>query len=516
MRFLFAVLMAAMPVWAQPAGLDAWVERARATFDVPGIAVAIVKDGKPVVLKGYGVRRLGDAAAVDAKTLFGIASNTKAFTAAALAILVDEGKVRWDDPVQKHLPSFQLADALVTRELTVRDLLCHRSGLGLGAGDLLYWPDTKFTRDQVLAAARHIAPASSFRSRYAYNNLMFVVAGEVVRAASGLSYDEFVKQRIFAPAGMKSSRITSVGLGGGENFAAPHSRGWRLEGAPLQPIAMTKDDTWAAAAGVRSNVEDLARWVGVQLGRGEMEGGKRLFSEAASREMWAPQTIIAVSDPPAALAATKANFAAYGLGWSLRDYKGRKLVSHGGALTGMVSRTLLVPEEGLGIVILTNQEESAAMASIEYHILDHYLQLPAADWIGLYAQQREERMKRAREAEQKQEQARRKDTRPSLEWAKYAGAYQDGWYGKVSVKEAGGKLTLDFEQTPGMVADLAHWHHDTFKAVFRDTTIPDAWVTFAIDRRAEVSEIRMEATSPLADFSFDYQDLTLRRQRSGR
>ncbi|MDX2151197.1 MAG: serine hydrolase [Bryobacteraceae bacterium] len=512
MRVLLVFVMAAACALGQPADLDAWVERVRATFDVPGIAVGIVKDGKAVVLRGYGVRRLGEAAAVDAKTLFGIASNTKAFTAAALAILVDEGKVKWDDPVQKHLPSFALADPWVTRELTVRDLLCHRSGLGLGAGDLMYWPDTTFTRAQVLEGARHLRAATSIRSKYAYNNLMFVVAGEVVRAASGISYDDFVKQRIFAPLGMNASRMTSVGLKAGDNAAAPHSRGWRLEGT-LRPIAMTKDDTWAAAAGVRSNVEELAKWVAVQLKRGEMEGGKRLFSEAVSREMWAAQTVIAVSEPTGALAATKANFAAYGLGWSLRDYKGRKLVAHGGALTGMVSNTLLVPEEKLGIVILTNQEETGAMASIYYHVLDHYFGLPGTDWIGIYAKQREERMKRAKEAEKKQEDARARDTRPSLAAGKYAGEYRDAWYGKVSVKEDGGRLMMNFEQTPGMVADLSHWHHDTYKAVFRDNTIPDAWVTFLLDRAGAVERVKMEATSALADFSFDYHDLDLQRQQ---
>jgi CubicO group peptidase (beta-lactamase class C family) len=255
MRFAALLLLIARLAAAQPADLDAWVERSMKTFDVPGVAIGIVKDGKVVVARGYGVRKLGEPARVDEHTLFGIASNTKAFTAAAVGILVDEGKVSWDDPVQKHLPSFQLYDPYVSRELTVRDLLSHRSGLGLGAGDLLFWPDTDVTRAQVLAGARFIRPASSLRSWYAYNNLAFVVAGEVVHAASGREWDDFVRERIFAPLGMTETRISGWP---GSNVAVPHSRGWRLEGT-LTPIPPTQDRTWAAAAGIRAGAGDLTK-----------------------------------------------------------------------------------------------------------------------------------------------------------------------------------------------------------------------------------------------------------------
>lgn len=508
MRLLLFVLAATL-AFAQPSDLDAWVQRTMKVFEVPGIAVGIVKDGKPVLLKGYGVRRLGDPAPVDEHTLFGIASNSKAFTSAAAGMLVDEGKLKWDDPVQKHLPAFQLADPYITRELTVRDLLCHRSGLGLGAGDLLFWPDTDVSRAEVLAAARHLPIASSFRSRYAYNNLTFVVAGEVVRAVSGKSWEDFVRERIFAPLGMRESEITSLGFRAGRNVASPHSRGWRLEGT-LTPIPWTRDDTWAAAAGIKSSVSDLARWVLAQLNEGRIDDSRRLWSEAVAKEMWAPQTIVNISDPPAGLQATKPNFAAYGLGWSLRDYQGRKIVSHGGALTGMLTTTLLVPQERLGIVVLTNQEEGAAMAAITYHVLDHYFGLPPSDWIALFAEAGKQRMARARETERKQEAARVKDTRPSLALARYAGEYADAWYGKASVSENSGRLVLRLSRTPSMVADLEHWHYDTFRAVFRDQTIPDAFVTFSLDRHGAIAQMQLEATSSLADFSFDYQDLAFR------
>lgn len=503
------LLLLARVVFAQPADLDAWVGRAMKTFEVPGIAIAVVKDGRVVLTRGYGIRRLGDPERVDEHTLFGIASNTKAFTAAAIGILVDEGKVRWDDPVQKYLPSFQLFDPWVSREVTVRDLLCHRIGLGLGAGDLLFWPDTEATRAQVLAAARFIPPASSFRSRYAYNNLAFVVAGEVVHAVSGREWDDFVRERIFSPLGMTESRISGWE---GPNIASPHSRGWGLEGT-LTPIPATRDQTWAAAAGIRSNAYDLSKWLLAQLRAGNPEAGKPVWSKAVADEMWTPQTILPISEPPAPLKATKPNFAAYGLGWSLRDYKGRKIVNHGGALTGMVSTTYLVPAEGLGIVVLTNQEESLAMSSIVYHLLDHYFGLPPSDWIAAMKDAGDARLKRAREAVAKLEAARDRNSRPSLELEKYAGTYEDPWYGKAILQVQDGKLMMQMSRAPVMLAALEHWQYDTFRAVFRDKTIPDAFVTFALDPRGRVDQMKLEAVSGLADFSFDYQDLLFRPVR---
>ncbi len=511
---LFVLLLAAGSVaQSAPPDLDAWVARSMKTFEVPGLALAIVKDGRVVVAKGYGVRKLGDAAQVDENTLFGIASNTKAFTAAALAILVDEGKLQWDDPVIKYLPAFHMNDPYVTQQLTVRDLLCHRSGLGLGAGDLLFWPDTDVSREQVLAATRFIPPASSLRSRYAYNNLMFVVAGQLIPAITGKSWDEFVRERIFTPLGMKATTITSAGFKPGNNFAVPHSRGWRLEGK-LTPIAMTRDETWAAAAGIESNANEMAKWVLVQLNQGKLDQG-RLFSEKRSAEMWSPQTIIPISEPPAALQAVKANFSAYGLGWSLRDYRGHKIVAHGGALTGMVSTVFMVPDEKLGMVVLTNQEESGAFSSIVYHILDHYLQLPPTDWISAYRAARDEQVRRANEQEQKFVSGRAKSTRPSLELRKYAGEYQDAWYGTVSIAPENGNLVLRFSHTPSMVADLEPWQYDTFKAAFRDKTVPDAYVTFELNYEGGITGMTMTPVNQLADFSFDYDDLRFKPVTKG-
>lgn len=497
-------------LWGQPADLDAWVARTQQEFAVPGLAIGIVKDGRTVFAKGYGVRRLDTSAMVDAGTLFGIASNTKAFTAAALAILVDEGKVNWDDPVQKHLPEFQLAEPYPAREVTIRDLLSHRTGLGLGAGDLLYWPDTTFTRNQVIAAARHLPLERSFRSRYAYNNLCFVVAGEVVAAVSGKSWEDFVRERILQPLGMNDTFISSDGLDfAAGNVSVPHSRGWRLEGT-LRPIAPTRDHVWAAAAGIKTNVTDLTRWVTVQLNQGKLADGKQLFSERQAREMWTPQIPIRVSDPSPTLASTKPHFAAYGLGWSLRDYQGRKIVTHTGGLTGMVSLTLMVPEENLGILVLTNQEEGGALQAIAYHVLDHYLALEPVDWIRAYAESTAERRRKENAEEQKTLAARQDGSSPSLELTGYAGRYKDAWYGDASLAVETGRLYLRFAGTPDMHGALEHFHHNTFIVRWADDTIPDAFVHFELGTDGKVGGIRMKATSPLADFSFDFHDLYFR------
>src|SRR5215510_435471 len=496
-----------------PPDLDAYVARALKEFEVPGLAVAVVKDGKVALVKGYGVRKLGEPAPVDEQTLFGIASNTKAFTAAALAILVDEGKISWDDPVTKHLPGFQMYDPYVAREMTVRDLLTHRSGLGLGAGDLMFFPPTTFTREEIVARLRYIKPAASFRSKYAYDNVLYLVAGQVVAAASGKSWDDFIKERIFAPLGMTASNTSVKDLRPGGNFVSPHQK---VEGR-LQPVPYMNLDNTAPAGAINSNVAEMARWVVAQLDEGAMHNGqngggqngdRRLFSQRQSREMWSAQTPIAVGAPPPALSALRANFSAYGLGWGLSDYRGHKAVSHSGGLAGMVSRVRMIPDLKLGIVVLTNQEAGGAMEAISYHIIDHYLNAPAIDWIGAFRSLAEQQLAQAKEAEKKQSAARNAESKPSLPLAKYAGRYNDAWYGEVTIALEAGKLVLRFGRTPGLVGDLEHWQYDTFVARWRDRSLnADAYVTFALKPDGSIDQMKMAPVSPLTDFSFDFQDL---------
>ncbi|NUO83426.1 serine hydrolase, partial [candidate division KSB1 bacterium] len=447
-----------------PKDLQAYVEHVRKTFEVPGLALTIVKDGKVIVAKGYGVRKLGEATPVDAHTLFGIASNTKAFTATALALLVEEGKIAWDAPVVNYLPWFQLSNPYVTRELTVRDLLVHRSGLGLGAGDLLWWPPSTYDRKEIARRLRYLPLVTSFRSAYAYDNVLYTVAGEVIETISGQSWEDFVSSRILAKVGMNGSNVRHAEAGKGANVATPHAP---IEGM-VRVVAPFASDNTNPAGGINSNAEDMAKWMIVQLDSGRIAGGARLFSPRTTRELWAPVTPIRIGDPAPELATLRANFRGYALGFDVRDYRGKKLVTHTGGLPGYVSKVVMVPEIKLGLAVLTNQESGAAFESITYRILDHYLGAPPTDWTAAYKQVQARMEARLAEAEKKAVAARDTSSRPALPLAKYAGTYTDAWYGDVTITLENEKLLIRFTRTPALVGDLEFWQYDTFIARWHD------------------------------------------------
>jgi CubicO group peptidase (beta-lactamase class C family) len=505
---LSAPLAAQRP--APPADLDAWVARAMKTFDVPGIGVAVVKDDAVVVAKGYGVRRLGDPTPVDARTLFGIASNTKVFTATALGLLVEEGKIEWDAPVVRYLPAFAMWDPFVTRELTVRDLLVHRSGLGLGAGDLLWWPASTYDRKEIARRLRFIPPATSFRSAYAYDNVLYLVAGELIETISGQSWENFVSARILSKVGMSGSNVRHSAAAGRGNVAAPHAP---IDGK-VRPIAPFDSDNTNPAGGINSSAEDMAKWVRVQLSGGKLIDGSRLFSAATARQLSTIVTPIPVGDPPAELAPLKENFRGYALGLDIRDFRGHKLVMHSGGLPGYVSRVAMIPDTNVGVVVLTNQESGEAFDSIAFHVLDHYLGAPAFDWIDGYAKVKQRNDARDADVERRGTAARDAASKPSLAPAKYAGTYRDAWYGDVVIVEERGKLVMRFGHTPSLVGELEHWQHDTFIARWKDRELrADAFVTFALNPDGSIDQAKMRAVSPATDFSFDFQDLLLKPVR---
>jgi CubicO group peptidase (beta-lactamase class C family) len=505
-----AVLLFSASLLAQeapPPDLDEYVARALKEFEVPGLSLAIVKDGKVTLAKGYGVRKLGDPVTVDENTLFGIGSNTKAFTTAALATLVDEGKLSWDDPVYQRLAGFQMYDPYVSHEMTIRDLLTHRSGMGLGEGDLLAFPHSSYTREDIIYRLRFMKPKTSFRSGFAYDNLLYVAAGQIIKAVTGKSWDDYIRDRIFAPVGMKSSTVSNTVFKAGDDYAWPHSV---VEGT-LQVIAFGNIDNVAPAGSINSSSADMARWMLTQLGRGKLPSGEsRLFSERQSDEMWAAQTILPTGNPPPgieALARLKASFSDYGLGWFLRDYHGHKLVTHTGRVAGFVSRVTLVPDENLGLVVLTNADQGGAFDSISLHLLDHYLSLPNTDWVAAFKALKEFQEKQAANVEKQQGASRAADSKPPLPLEKYVGVYQDAWYGTATIRMENSRLVLAFDRTPGMVGELEHWQYDTFKTHWHDRTTPDAFVTFALKPDGSIEHFKMAAVSPLADFSYDYQDL---------
>ena len=495
---------------APPPDLDAYVANSMKTFDVPGMAVAIVKDGKVVVAKGYGVRKMGDPTPVDERTMFGIGSNTKAFTTAALAGLVDAGKLAWDDPVYERLPGFVMYDPYVSHEMTIRDLLTHRSGMGLGEGDLLFWPHSTYTRAEIIYKLRFMKPASSFRSRFAYDNLLYMTAGQIIPAVTGTSWDDYIPQRIFVPLGMNNSNVSNAAFKAGDDYAFPHS----LVDGKLQVIPFSVLDNAAPAGSINSCAADMAKWVQLQLNHGKfVDREARLFSEQQSKEMWTAQTIVPTGTPPPPLAGLRTDFADYALGWGLREYHGHKLVGHTGGVAGFVSRVMLVPDENLGVVVLTNAEQGGAFDSILLHVLDHYLHLPPTDWIAGYKTIRDMQEKDAEETMKKAEGVRAADSKPSLPLEKYAGVYNDAWYGPITVRMENGGLVMSFDHSPTMIGDLQHWQYDTFKAHWRVRTIEDAFVTFSLTPDGSIESARMAAVSPLADFSFDYQDLLLKPEK---
>ena len=496
----------AVPLLAQDY-LDTVVERARTEFNVPGIAVAVVKDGKVVVAKGYGVRRLGDPAPVTAHTIFGIASNTKLFTSAALAMLVDEGKLDWDDRVVDKLPGFEMSDAYVTHEMRIRDLLCHRSGLALGAGDLMFFPATNLTADQINYRLRFVPLETSFRSAYAYDNILYNSAGALIKQISGKSWAELIHERFFVPLDMRDSKTSIRDIDSSTDVVTPHA----LDDGVLRPLAHMPLDNNAPAGAIVSSVDDMSRWVIALLNKGALENGKRLFSEKQARILWTPLTILPVGNPPAELAEAKAHFADYAMGEGLRDYRGHLLVSHTGGLQGMVSIVAMLPDEKVGVVVLTNQEAGGAFQSIAYTVLDHYLGAPPKDWVTaidtVTKRHKEEAEKNVSEASAKRDAA----SKPSLSLDSYAGRYRDPWYGDVVIEKAGDGLTIRFTHTPALTGKLEHWQHDTFVARWNDRSLlADAYVTFSLNPDATIDRIKMKAVSSLTDFSFDFHHLVLK------
>ena len=497
---------------AQLQDFDAYVEAVREQFDVPGVAVAIVKDGKVVLERGYGVRELGKPAPVDAHTMFAIASNTKAFTAAALSILADEGKLKLDDRVIEHLPWFRMSDPYVTQEMRIRDLLTHRSGLGLGAGDLLYWPGTDYTAEEVARRLRHVPLTGSFRNQYAYDNILFGVAQLVIEEASGMSYEAFLRTRIFEPLGMDETRFNSDFLREGDNVATGHAK---ADFKDLQPAPRMSWSNVAGAGGVYSSVHDMAKWMRVQLDQGVISGegddAKRLFSEKRQQGMWSLVTPINIGKPSVPeLAAATPKFAGYGEGWNITDFRGEKLVWHTGGWPGMVSRLTLVPEHELGVIVLTSAEQGAAFHAITLRALDAFLDAPKTDWLAAYAASVAKAQSKSDEDWRKHLAARDAHSKPSLPLAQYAGTYRDPWYGDVTIANEGGKLVMRFSRTRELVGDLSHWQHDTFIVRWRERWLnADAFVDFDLDHDGKVREVRMEAISPLTDFSFDFHDLRL-------
>lgn len=507
-----APLSASRPDAQRLAQFDAFVEKVQKQFDVPGVAVAIVQDGQVVMERGYGVRKLGEPAKVDAHTMFAIASNTKAFTAAALNMLQDDGKLKTTDRVIDHLPWFRMSDAYVTREMRIRDLLAHRSGLSLGAGDLLYWPTTTYSTREVAERLKDVPLTGGFREQYAYDNILFGVAQLVVEEASGMPFKRFLQSRIWQPLGMTETRYNGDDLKPGDNVATGNAR---YDFKDLRPVGVTTWRNVSGAGGIYSSVHDLSKWMNAQLAGGVYAGSgdaaKRLFSEQRQREMWTVLTPIPVGKPSVpGLAPAMPNMLGYAQGWNISDYAGERLVWHTGGWPGQVSRLTLVPGRKIGVVVLTSAEVGQAFSAITYEALDMMLGKTGHDWLGAYAAALAKAQGNADEDWKKHVAARDAASKPALPLAKYAGTYRDPWYGDVVIRQGAKGLELQFSKTAELLGDIEHWQHDSFIVRWRDRGLnADAFLYFSLDADGNIRELRMEPISPLTDFSFDFQDLRL-------
>lgn len=471
MKRLLLLLALAAPAAAQlPSGLDAWIEHARASYDVPGIAVTVVRDGKVLATKGYGVRRLGKPERVDENTMFDIASLSKSFTAAAIATLVDDGTMQWDDPVRRWLPRLEFADGYRTQNVTIRDLLAHR--VGVEAGNFVF-RFTNYSTDELLRRMRFLKERDAFRTSMLYSNLGYTAAGEAAAAAAKMSWTELVRTHLVQPLGM---RDTTVGVvhDSGSNFASSHA----VIAGVQQPIRTKKAMTILPANGVNSNAKDIAKWLLFQLGDGTWEG-KRIVSAQAMLEMHSPQTIIATT--PAMRAARGVRFfAGYGLGWQVMDFRGHPMLWHSGSADGMPVYMAILPEEHIGVAVLTNTWAAPVLhGTIAARILDTLLgnkpeELPPPPGITMQP-----------------DPPRVRGTAPSLPLGAYAGTYVDPLYGEMQVKLENGKLALYFAGDEA--ADLEHWHYDTFRVRWRDRAYEDfdTLAAFSLDAAGAPKRLEM-------------------------
>jgi len=496
--------------------VDSLVSRAMDTFDVPGIGLGIIKDGKIVLSKGYGVTQFNQRQLVNQDTLFKIASTTKAFTAAALAILVDQGKLSWDTKVVSIIPEFALNDPWVSASFTISDLLTHRSGLARFAGDLMLWPEPAgFSRNEIINNLKHLKSASNFRSEYAYDNLLYIVAGELVPKLSGLSWEHFVEQHIFSPLGMTRCFAGPVPASEMQNNAQPHGV---IDGQMTvikRNQTYDKDSVMAAAGGIKCSVSDLLVWLDTQLGKGKPRldsSVDRLFSNEQSDKMWQPHTLLPVSKR--AKAQDNTNFKAYGLGWRLADVHGYKSVSHTGTLSGHLAYITMIPELDLGVVLLLNQNAYYARSAIMQTLVKSYMAAPQLDWISINQDRQQEKRASAKADNTRDKPSDAIKVAAGRPLSSYVGLYNDSWFGQVQISLTGDGLYFQSLKSRRLRGKMAVRQADEFIVLFDDRTLEaDAIVSFNQDAGKKISGFSMDRAYEWVDLSFDYVDLAFTRSK---
>jgi CubicO group peptidase (beta-lactamase class C family) len=504
--FLYFVL----PLSAQKAsdcldlnGLDKYIRKSMEEWKIPGLSIAIVKNDTIIFSRGFGVRDINKEDLVDEHTLFAIASNTKAFSSSALAVLVDQGKISWDDHVKEYLPWFELYDPYVSDEIRIRDLLCHRSGLKTFSGDLL-WYATTYSREEVIRKAKYLEPTFGFRNGYGYSNIMFLTAGEIIPAVEKLSWDEFLKKTFFDPLSMKETTTTIRGLESVENVAQPH---WvDTESEKTMKIPYVNWDNIGAAGAIVSNVHDMSQWIRFQLNDGKWNG-QQIISE---KNIWETRKIqnFQGMNRNTEKYHPAWHFRGYGMGWGVRDYHGTIVIGHGGGADGMVSEVTMVPEESFGFVILTNSNNYLPSALSSY-ILDLYFKTESTDWSKLYLDSYLENNKEYQKKEAEFIRNRVNDTKPSLSLEQYAGTYGGEMYGDAEVVIKNNQLYINFLPTPLFSGGLTHWHYDIFRIKLTNVpSLPEGTVQFIISPDGKTEEMKIDIPNP----DFDFTELDFKRK----
>lgn len=512
-RFWIAAALAsvaAAPLSAQQAapalGYDAEAQRIVDAMDATGLVAGVMVDGKVVYTGAVGVLEEGKPAPVTTDTLFPIASISKAFTTTALAILVDRKQIAWDDPVRKYIPEFAMYDPWVSEHFTIRDALTHRSGLPLGAGDLLFWPDGNAEVKDVIAALPHLKPSSEFRSAYAYDNLLYIVAGEVVARVSGKSWSDFITDEIFKPVGLTQCAADISRIRPGQSVASGHERAaGDTKGTPIDP-RMEFSVTVAAAGGIYCPVGDMMTWGKFWLDRGVTASGTRLISEEQANELW--KGVTPMGNGVIAPGGGSTNLVMYALGWMVRDFEGTPMVTHSGGAPGVASNFILLPQKKIAIFASSNDYMSTAGAWT-MHVADGLVGAQDSDVIAYAAERHAAQNAEARKLVDDAVAAPADAAAPSLPLSAYAGTYHDPWYGNVTVSEKDGGLFLDMQRSGILDGPLTTYNGDTFTAIWPNRSLKaDAFVTFNVDG-GKVTGMKMKAISEITDFSYDFHDLNL-------
>src|SRR5487761_544546 len=433
--------------------LDRFIESAMQQWNVPGMAIGIVRGNRVVYLKGFGVRDIKTGQAVTPDTLFDIGSCTKAFTSASIAMLVDQGKMRWDDRVDEYVPFFHLRDPLADENVTIRDLLTHRTGMG---GTDLLWYGSPFSLEQIIRRVGYIKPTAGFRAVFQYQNVMYATAGYAVGEASGGTWESFVRQNIFEPLGMSGADFSAVDAQKAADHATPHLE---QPNGTVNTIPWRNVDNIAPAGSINAGVRDMTKWIAMQLNDG-VANGKRLISDKSMTEMHTPQIVVPAGGE-FQLFFPESMQLSYGTGWFIEDYRGHQIILHPGDIDGFASVVELIPEVQTGFVILANLDHTPVREGLAFHLIDQFLDLPAEDWIGHFA----DVAKGFAAAEEKQtaeeQEKQQANTHPSRELAAYAGTYRNRAYGDAVVSLEGDHLALQFHT---LKAALTHFQYDTFVA----------------------------------------------------